>query len=43
VGIVNNPSRQETMKMRIAAAAAALSLIGGAAAAQEVKVGIALP
>ncbi len=31
------------MKMRIAAAAAALSLIGGAAAAQEVKIGVALP
>ena len=31
------------MKMRIAAAAAALSLIAGAAAAQEVKIGVALP
>jgi branched-chain amino acid transport system substrate-binding protein len=31
------------MKMRIAAAAAALSLAGGIAAAQEVKIGVALP
>ena len=31
------------MKMHVAAAAAALALIGGSAAAQEVKVGVALP
>jgi branched-chain amino acid transport system substrate-binding protein len=43
VGIVNDMSRQETMKMRIAAAAAALSLVAGAAAAQDVKIGVALP
>src|SRR5687767_6876172 len=36
-------AREDHMKMRIAAAAAALTLCGGGAFAQEVKIGVALP
>src|SRR5688572_22023190 len=43
VGMGNNREGRKHMKMRIAAAAAALISCGGGAFAQEVKIGVALP